>query len=268
MPKMRNAQSGTMNADSVEFLNVHGSNSGSLDPAGAGLGMTMVISIIIPVLNEAPTIEQFLNSLRERARDAEIIVVDGHSSDGTFELARNHCDQCLRSPRGRAAQMNAGAGAARGDVLWFLHADTGAPADCIQQISDVLRNPEVVGGFFRIHIPSKRFVYRLTDSFAHYAGLLLQMRFGDHGFFCRRAVFGEIGGFPELPLMEDAEFFRKLRRQGRTAIISSRLISSPRRYEDVGPWRLTLTYGIIALLYFLRVPNPILARIYRNTCAR
>jgi len=268
MPKMRNAQNGTMHADSVEFLNVNGSTSTSPDPAGAGLGMAMVISIIIPVLNEASTIEQFLNSLRERARDAEIIVVDGHSSDGTFELARNHCDQCLRSPRGRAAQMNAGAGVARGDVLWFLHADTGAPADCIQRISDVLRNPEVVGGFFRIHIPSKRFVYRLTDSFAHYAGLLLQMRFGDHGFFCRRAVFAEIGGFPELPLMEDAEFFRRLRQRGRIAMISSRLISSPRRYERIGPWWLTLTYGLIALLYLLRVPIPMLARVYRNTCAQ
>ncbi|HKR53755.1 MAG TPA: TIGR04283 family arsenosugar biosynthesis glycosyltransferase [Chthoniobacterales bacterium] len=228
----------------------------------------MVISIIIPTLNEASTIDQFLKSLRERAGPVEVIVVDGGSSDGTFELARNRCDQCLRSPRGRALQMNTGATAASGDIFWFLHADAEVPADCIQKIHDVLRNPEVAGGFFRIRLPSRRFVYRLTDSFAHYAGLLLRMRFGDHGFFCRRAVFREIGGFPELPLMEDAEFFRKLRQRGRIAIISSRLISSPRRYEEIGPWRLTLTYGVIALLYFLRVPIPILARIYGNTCAR
>ncbi len=228
----------------------------------------MTTSIIIPVLNEASTIESFLHSLRERVGNAEIIVVDGGSNDRTFELALGCCHRCLRSSRGRALQMNTGATAAMGEVLWFLHADTEVPADCIQQISDVLRNPEVVGGFFRIRIPSKRFVYRLTDSFAHYAGLLLQMRFGDHGFFCPHAVFLEIGGFPELPLMEDAEFFRKLRRRGRTATISSRLISSPRRYETIGPWRLTLTYGSIALLYFLRIPNPILARIYRKTCAR
>jgi hypothetical protein len=93
------------------------------------------------------------------------------------------------------------------------------------------------------------------------------MRFGDHGFFCRRAVFREIGGFPQLPLMEDAEFFRNLRRRGRTAIISSRLICSPRRYEQIGPWRLTLSYGLIALLYCLRVPIQILVRIYRRICA-
>jgi rSAM/selenodomain-associated transferase 2 len=230
--------------------------------------MTMVISIIIPVLNEASTIQQFLDSLRDRAGDAEIIVVDGGSSDGTFELARDRCDQCLRSVRGRARQMNSGAVAASGKIFWFLHADTEVPADCIQKICDVYRDPEVVGGFFRIRIPSRRFVYRLTDSLAHYAGSILQMRFGDHGFFCRRAVFREIGGFPELPLMEDAEFFRELRQRGRIAIIASRLTSSPRRYEQIGPWRLTLTYGIIALLYFLRIPNRILARIYRKTCAR
>jgi len=227
----------------------------------------MVISIIVPVRNEAVGIQAFLKSLRERATGAEIIVVDGGSSDGTLDLARKHCDQCLCSSRGRGLQLNAGAHAASGDVLWFLHADTEVPADCIQKILDVLCNPNVVGGYFRIRIPSKRFVYRLTDSLAHYAGLLLRIRFSDHGFFCRRAVFDQIGGFPELPLMEDAEFFRRLRRCGQVAIITSRLISSPRRYEQVGPWRLTLTYGIIALLYFLRVPNPVLARIYRRTCA-
>ena len=228
----------------------------------------MVISIISPTLNEASTIEQFLNSLRKRAGNAEIIAVDGGSSDGTFELARNHCDRCVRATPGRAVQMNAGADAASGDVFWFLHADTQVPAACLRQISDALGDPAVVGGFFRIRIPSKRFVYRLTDSFAHYAGLLLRMRFGDHGFFCRRIVFEQIGGFPEVPLMEDAEFFHKLRRLGRTTILSTPLLSSPRRYEYIGPWRLTLTYGLIALLYFLRIPIPILVRIYRGACAR
>jgi rSAM/selenodomain-associated transferase 2 len=230
--------------------------------------MTMVISIIIPVLNEASTIQHFLESLRDRAGDAEIIVVDGGSSDDTFELARDRCDQCLRSARGRARQMNSGALAASGNIFWFLHADTEVPADCIQEICDVFRDPEVVGGFFRIRIPSRRFVYRLTDSLAHYAGLILRMRFGDHGFFCRRTVFREIGGFPELPLMEDAEFFRELRQRGRIAIMSSCLISSARRYEQIGPWRLTVTYGLIALLYFFHVPIPILAQIYRRICAR
>jgi rSAM/selenodomain-associated transferase 2 len=226
------------------------------------------ISIIVPVLNEAASIERFLNRLGERTGRAELIVVDGGSSDGTFELAQNHCDRCLRASLGRAVQMNAGARASSGATLWFLHADCEVPAGCLEQISDALHDPRVIGGFFRIRIPNRRVVYRLTDSFAHYAGLLLRMRFGDHGFFCRRTAFEEIGGFPELPLMEDAEFFCELRRLGRIAIIPSRLISSPRRYTRVGPWRLTLTYGLIALLYLLRVPIPVLARIYRRTCAQ
>jgi rSAM/selenodomain-associated transferase 2 len=220
------------------------------------------------VLNEAAGIERFLRCLRERASDAEVIAVDGGSSDATVDLTRNHCDRCLHASPGRAVQMNAGARIASGKTFWFVHADCEVPAGCLQQISDALSQPEVVGGFFRIRIPNRRFVYRLTDSFAHYAGVLLRMRFGDHGFFCRRTAFEEIGGFPEVPLMEDAEFFRKLRRLGRIAIISSRLINSPRRYEKIGPWRLSLTYGLIALLYLLRVPIPVLAAIYRKTCAR
>jgi rSAM/selenodomain-associated transferase 2 len=227
-----------------------------------------LISIIVPVLNEAASIDRFLKRLGEKTGPAQLIVVDGGSSDGTFDLAQNHCDHCLHATRGRAPQMNAGARAASGDTLWFLHADCEVPAGCLEQISNALRDPQVVGGFFRISIPNKRVVYRLTDSLAHYAGLLLRMRFGDHGFFCRRTAFEEIGGFPEVPLMEDAEFFCKLRRLGRIAIISSRLISSPRRYEKIGPWRLTLTYGLIALLYQLRVPIPVLAGIYRSTCAQ
>jgi glycosyltransferase involved in cell wall biosynthesis len=109
-----------------------------------------LISIIVPVFNEAVSVEQFLNCLRERVGGVEIIVVDGCSTDQTFDLARNHCDRCLRAPRGRAAQMNAGARAALGDSFWFLHADCEVPVDCLHQISEALRSPEVVGGFFRI----------------------------------------------------------------------------------------------------------------------
>ena len=231
--------------------------------------MTPKISIVTPSFEQGRFLEEtILSVLNQNYGNLEYIIIDGGSSDGTFELAQRHCDRCLRASPGRAVQMNAGARTASSDTLWFLHADCEVPADCLEQISDALHPPQVVGGFFRICIRNKRFVYRLTDSFAHYAGLLLRMRFGDHGFFCRRSGFDEIGGFPELPLMEDAEFFGKLRRLGHIAIIPSRLISSPRRYEKIGPWRLTLTYGVIALLYLLRVPIPVLARIYRRTCAQ
>jgi rSAM/selenodomain-associated transferase 2 len=226
------------------------------------------ISIVVPALNEAAIIERFLKQLRERAAAAEIILVDGGSSDETRQRAVNLCDRVLMTSRGRALQMNAGAKAASGDILWFLHADCEVPDGCLDEIARALRDPLTVGGFFRIRVPRSDLVYRLTDSFAHYAGLLLRMRFGDHGFFCRRTAFEKTGGYPYVPLMEDAEFFRKLRRLGRVVVVPSRLLVSPRLYEAVGPLRLSLTYGLIASLYAARVPLPILAAIYRRSVRR
>ena len=226
----------------------------------------MRISVIVPVFNEAPGIRRFLVHLRERAPEAEIILVDGASTDGTAGLAAGFCDQLVRSDQpSRATQMNAGAGAAGGDIFWFLHADTGVPSECLDEIAGIMRDPKVSGGYFRIRLPRPT-VYRLTDSFAHYAGLLLRMRCGDHGFFCRRTAFVDAGGFPNVPLMEDVEFFRRLHRFGRVVYSKKRIVASPRRYEAVGPLRLTFAYGLIATLYLVGVPLSTLARIYRRAC--
>ena len=132
----------------------------------------MSVSIIVPVLNEAPLLRSFLAHLRERATGAEIIVADGGSSDGTVELVRGSCDQLVVSERSRAIQMNTGARAAHGDTLWFVHVDAEVPSGCLEEIERIMDDPNVAGGFFRIRLPQNR-VYRLTDSFAHYAGILL-----------------------------------------------------------------------------------------------
>ena len=227
----------------------------------------MQISVIVPVFNEASSIRPFLSNLRERTAGAEIIVVDGASTDATDQLAQELCDQVIRtSERSRAKQMNAGAAAARGDIFWFLHADAEVPLESLNEIGRIMRNPEVSGGFFRIRLPAAPAVYRLTDGFAHHAGLLLRMRCGDHGIFCRRTAFVEAGGFPDVPLMEDVEFFRRLRRCGRLAHSNKRIRASPRRYEKIGPVRLTFAYGWIATLYFFGVSLSTLRRIYRRTC--
>jgi rSAM/selenodomain-associated transferase 2 len=227
----------------------------------------MQVSIIIPVFNEAPLIRPFLSNLRERTRGAEIIVVDGASTDDTDQLAKGFCDQVIRSgDRSRAKQMNVGAEAADGDILWFLHADADVPVESLNEIGRIMRDPEVCGGFFRIRLPATLAVYRLTDGFAHYAGLLLRMRCGDHGMFCRRTAFVDAGGFPDVPLMEDVEFFRRLRRRGRIVHSKKRIGASPRRYETVGPARLTFAYGSIATLYLFGVSLSTLVRIYRRTC--
>jgi rSAM/selenodomain-associated transferase 2 len=226
----------------------------------------MQVSIIVPVHNEARLIRRFLAHLRARACGAEIIVVDGASTDGTDALAAGFCDQLVRSgERSRARQMNAGADVARGDILWFLHVDAEVPPESLNEIGRIMRNPKVSGGFFRICLP-RDVVYRLTDSFAHYAGLLLRMRCGDHGIFCRRTVFAAAGGFPDVPLMEDVEFFRRLRPYGRVVHSKKRITASARRYEAVGPLRLTFAYGLIATLYAFGVPLATLAQIYQRTC--
>ena len=227
----------------------------------------MQVSIIIPVFNEARLIRPFLSNLRERTRGAEIIVVDGASTDGTDRLAQGFCDQIIRSgERSRAKQMNVGADVAGGDILWFLHADAEVPLESLNEIGRIMRNPEVCGGFFRIRLPAAPAVYRLTDGFAHYAGILLRMRCGDHGIFCQRTAFIDAGGFPNVPLMEDVEFFRRLHRYGRVVYSKKRITLSPRRYEEVGPIRLTFAYGSIATLYLFGVSPSTLARIYWCTC--
>jgi rSAM/selenodomain-associated transferase 2 len=225
----------------------------------------MQISIVIPVVNEAPLIQPFLRHMRERAIGAEIIVADGGSTDGTRDLAQGFCDQLVVTERNRAIQMNAGARAARGDVLWFVHADAEIPWGCLIEIERIMDHPNTAGGFFRIRLP-RAHVYRLTDGFAHYAGILLRMRCGDHGIFCRRTAFLEVGGFPEVPLMEDVEFFRRLRCVGRVMCSHKRILANPRRYETIGRVRLTMAYGLIATLYSFGVPLPKLASIYKRTC--
>lgn len=226
----------------------------------------MSISIIVPALNEARLIQPFLKHLRDRAPDAELIVADGGSSDGTADLAVGLCHRVVHASRGRAVQMNAGARVASGDILWFLHVDIEVPLECLSEIERVISNPDAVGGFFRIRLPHSQSIYRLTDSFAHYAGRILRMRCGDHGIFCRRSVFMDVGGFPEVPLMEDVEFFRRLRRFGRIICSAKRIMVSPRRYEAIGRARLTFAYGLIATLYVFGVPLSMLARIYERTC--
>jgi len=224
-------------------------------------------SIIVPVFNEALLIRPFLKHLREQAPEAEIIVVDGGSTDGTDRLAAGFCDQLVRSERNRGVQMNAGACVACGDILWFVHVDAKVPSRCLDEIARIVGDPQVVGGYFRIRLP-RGLVYRLTDSFAHYAGILLRMRCGDHGIFCRRAAFIDIGGFPAVPIMEDVEFFRRLRCCGRVTCSKKRILVSPRRYEAIGRTRLTLAYGLIAMLYVFGVSLSKLASIYKRACCR
>jgi rSAM/selenodomain-associated transferase 2 len=226
------------------------------------------VSIIVPLLNEEQLVTPFLHHLRVRAPEAEVIGADGGSVDATVALAEALGVRVVKSAPNRAVQMNAAARVASGDILWFLHVDLTVPENCLPAIARCLADRRTVGGFFRMRLPKRGLVYRLTDEFAHYAGRLMRMRCGDHGLFCRRDEFLAIGGFPEVTLMEDVAFFRRLRRRGRIAIVRSRIVADDRRYRAIGPLRLTLAYGLIGTLYFFHAPLPLLSRIYERLCCR
>lgn len=224
----------------------------------------MMLSIVIPVLNEARLIQGFLRQLREPGGEFEIIVVDGGSEDDTVSRCRGLADRVLVTPRGRAGQMNAGARAARGEVLWFLHADTTAlPPGALHEIARALRADRLVGGCFRLRLPGRQWVYRVSDSLGNLGVEFFGFALGDHGIFCRRDTFMRVGGYPDVPLMEDAELYRRLRRRGRMRQLPGFITSSPRRYEQLGPYRTTAFYVLILALYVLGVRPRSLAVVYR-----
>ena len=225
--------------------------------------------MIVPTLDEAVLIDGFLRQVRARLPEAEIIVVDGGSRDGTAALAAPLADHVLHASRGRARQMNAGAAVAQGDVLWFLHADSELPLDSLRAMTSALTDPGVAGGCFRLRFPRREWIYRVSDSLGNVAVDLFRIALGDHGIFCRRAAFYQAGGYPDVPLMEDAELYRNLRRRGgRMRQVSAFIVSSPRRYEQLGPVRTTAFYLVILLLYLAKVRLATLQAIYRRLTAR
>ncbi|GAC1342860.1 MAG: TIGR04283 family arsenosugar biosynthesis glycosyltransferase [Myxococcales bacterium] len=223
----------------------------------------MNISVVVPVLDEEARIGARLDELRS-AGFAEVIVVDGGSSDATVAVARACAfAQVLSSARGRAAQMNAGARTARGEVLLFLHADVSLPAGAARLVADALEDPGAVAGAFRTwHVadggPSRLGpLLHLADLRSRYTGL----PYGDQALFVRRSAFERAGGFPEQPLMEDLELSRRLRRLGRIARVPACVRVSGRRFL-AHPIRAALAANFFPLLYRLGVPAATLRRLY------
>jgi rSAM/selenodomain-associated transferase 2 len=222
------------------------------------------VSIIVPVLNEAALIRSFLRQLRAKASGAEIIVVDGGSTDDTIARCARLVDRVLSTSRGRARQMNAGAAVARGEVFWFLHADLLIPENALEVISSELSNDLLVGGCFRLRFPRREWVYRLSDSLGNTGVQMFGIALGDHGIFCRREAFLAAGGYRDLPLMEDAEIYRALRRLGRMRQLRPAILASPRRYEELGRWRTTIFYALILACYVAGSRVNTLTALYRR----
>jgi rSAM/selenodomain-associated transferase 2 len=198
----------------------------------------MAISIIVPTLNEAASLAQTLGNVRAQ-KPHEILVADGGSTDGT-ERAAGLADRFLRSERGRAVQMNAGAARATGDVLLFLHADCTLQDGALLAAERCLRRRSVVAGCFSMRVAAEGSLYRSIDACATARARLTGLIYGDQGLFLRRRDFERLGGFPPLRLMEDAFFSRRLRREGRPAVLPQKIFVSPRRWQRVGLVRQSL----------------------------
>jgi rSAM/selenodomain-associated transferase 2 len=223
------------------------------------------ISVVLPVLDEAARIERRLTELA-RFRFHEVIVVDGGSRDGTPGIVAGRKDvKLLEAPRGRAFQMNAGAREATGEILLFLHADVSLPEDAPARIRRALNRSDTVAGAFRTWTvadgpgPWWSPLLHLADLRSRYTGL----PYGDQAIFVRREIFEEVGGYPELPLMEDLAFSRRVRDRGRIEIVRSRVIVSGRRFLE-RPIYYTLAVNLFPLLFRLGVPPGVLARLYGN----
>lgn len=223
------------------------------------------LSIVVPMLNEAGEIAGTLNALRRGASDAEIVVVDGGSSDASVAIARPLCDFVFVAPRGRARQMNAGARASHGDVLVFVHADTIVPSSFSADIATALSDPAVVGGRFDVQLDSRALPFRVIGALISLRSRISRTATGDQAIFVRRDVFDRLGGFPQLELCEDLEFSRRLKRAGRVACLRSRVTTSARRWNRDGVVRTVLKMWMIRAMYLIGVPPARLKRMYADT---
>jgi len=222
------------------------------------------VSAIVPMLNEQESIAATLRALRSGAPRAEIIVADGGSSDRSREAARGLCDILIQAPRGRARQMNAGAAAAVGDVLAFVHADTLVPSTFAADIEAVMADPAVVGGRFDVLLDVPGLAYRIIGMLISVRSRLSRTATGDQAIFVRRRVFEDLGGFPEIDICEDLDFSRRLKRVGSVACLRSRVTTSARRWQRGGLARTVLRMWSIRLLYLAGVSPARLRRWYAD----
>jgi rSAM/selenodomain-associated transferase 2 len=220
-----------------------------------------VLSIIIPTLNEAASIDRVLAAVAKIEGPTEVIVVDGGSKDDTAQLVRARGVRLIESERGRGAQMQAGARASGGEVLWFLHADTIPPRDSLKLIAGSLSDPKVISGCFDVYFDSRRisvhflcWFYRRLRSFG--------VCYGDAAIFVRREAYELVGGYKSLALFEDLDLVRRLRRYGRMARVPAAVTTSARRFERRSFALTFARWTFLQILYWLGVSPQRLNRLY------
>jgi len=221
------------------------------------------ISVIIPVLNDAEALDLALGSTQDYT-GVECIVVDGGSSDESAEVAQSRGVKVLHSPPGRARQMNAGAEVAEGRFLLFLHADTRLPEGFDGHVRQILTGSGVAAGAFQLQIDAPSARLRLIEKAANWRSRYLQMPYGDQAIFLRKELFREMGGFPDLPIMEDFQLIRRLQGEGRIVIAPAAVVTSARRWKKLGALRTTLLNQLMILGFYLGFEPARLARWYRR----
>ncbi|MGD9852091.1 MAG: TIGR04283 family arsenosugar biosynthesis glycosyltransferase [Nitrospirales bacterium] len=231
----------------------------------------MTIAVIIPVLNEETVLPGLMPNLLAMGFD-EIIVVDGGSQDRTLDIVRPFLEhtssrgiQLISSARGRAVQLNAGASNTHADILVFLHADTNLPDTAVQRICQVMADVSCVGGRFDVRFPVDRgwawVISRMMNLRSRWSGICT----GDQTIFVRRRIFQRLGGFADIPLMEDIEFTRRLKTTGRVVALRDKVTTSFRRWERGGPLRTILRMWTLRFLYWMGWPPKTLRQFYDET---
>ena len=225
------------------------------------------VSIILPVLNEAEHINGIIDHLRalNHYYHTEIIVVDGDPQGSTIHALEDQEVRTLISDRCRARQMNKGASVASGDILLFLHADTRLPGNALALLISAMRDRRFVAGAFDLGFGTPRTIFRITERYVFLRTRLTRIPFGDQAIFVRREYFSSIGGFRDIPIMEDVELMKRIRKKGdRIIIIPNKVMTSPRRYEREGILYCTFRNWTLQLLYALGASPERLVKWYRS----
>jgi rSAM/selenodomain-associated transferase 2 len=228
----------------------------------------MKISIVIPTLNEAANLPQTLAAIGPPNPDREIIIADGGSTDATIEITQIAGAIVIPCPPGRASQQNHGAAEATGDIYLFLHADTQLPPNWAELVTQTLANPQTIAGAFELAIDAPQWGLRLIEWGVKIRSRYFHLPYGDQAIFLRAATFHQLGGFPDLPIMEDFQLVKQLQPLGQISLVSAAVKTSSRRWDRRGLVQTTLLNQVMILGFYLGVDPDRLRQWYRGQSQR